>query len=80
MALGAGSKTIHGFRGPDDKIWGVFGPDALSPAIWNEANSLIQTHGTRLDIVYKTKTDEVPIPLPYEKLIYWNGTTIENER
>jgi hypothetical protein len=66
-----------GFRGPADRIWGVFGPDALSPLIWKETNSLIQKYGTRLDIVYETKTDDVPIMLPYEKLIYWNGTVIE---
>jgi hypothetical protein len=67
----------YGFRGPDDKIWGIFGPDSLSPVIWNATNSLIQKYGTRLDIVYETKTDNVPITLPYTKLIYWNGTTIE---
>jgi hypothetical protein len=67
----------YGFRGPADKIWGVFGPDALSPVIWNATNSLIQKYGTRLDIVYETKTDNVPITLSYEKLIYWNGTVIE---
>jgi hypothetical protein len=66
----------YGFRGPAGKIW-VFGPDALSPVIWNATTSLIQTYGTRLDIVYETKTDNVPITLPYKKLIYWNGTTIE---
>ena len=67
----------YGFRGPADKIWGVFGPDLLSPVIWNATSSLIQKYGTRLDIVYETKTDDVSITLPYEKLIYWNGTVIE---
>lgn len=66
----------YGFRGPADKVW-VFGPDALSPVIWNATKSLIQTYGTRLDIVYETKTGDVPITLPYKKLIYWNGTVIE---
>jgi hypothetical protein len=67
----------YGFRGPADKIWGLFGPDALSPVIWNASNSLIQKYGTKLDIVYETKTDSVPVTLPYKKLIYWNGTVIE---
>jgi hypothetical protein len=67
----------YGFRGPADRIWGVFGPDALSPVIWNATNSLIQKYGERLDIVYETKTGDKPITLPYEKLIYWNGTVIE---
>jgi hypothetical protein len=65
-----------GFRGPDDRIWGLWGPDALSPIIWNDANSLLKTYGTRLDIVYETKFDNVPIQLPYDQLIFWNGTTI----
>jgi hypothetical protein len=66
----------YGFRGPADRIWGAFGPDELSPAIWNATNSLIQKYGTKLDIVYETKTESVPITLPYKKLIYWNGTVI----
>jgi len=67
----------YGFRGPADGIWGAFVPDALSPVIWNATNSLIQRYGTRLDIVYETKTDSLPVTLPYKKLIYWNGTVIE---
>ena len=67
----------YGFRGPVDRIWGVFGPDALSPVIWNATNSLIQKYGIKLDIVYETKTDSVPVTLPYKKLIYWNGTVVE---
>jgi hypothetical protein len=67
----------YGFRGSADRIWGGFGPDALSPVIWNGANSLIRTYGIGLDIVYETKTDSVPVTLSYEKLIYWNDTIIE---
>jgi hypothetical protein len=67
----------YGFRGPADRIWGAFGPDELSPVIWNATNSLIQKYGPELDIVYETKTENVPITLPYKKLIYWNGTVIE---
>jgi hypothetical protein len=67
----------YGFRGPSDKIWGVFGPDALSPVIWNATTSFIQKYSTRLDIVYETKIDKAPITLPYKKLIYWNSTIIE---
>ena len=51
--------------------------DELSPVIWNATNSLIQKYGPELDIVYETKTENVPITLPYKKLIYWNGTVIE---
>lgn len=67
----------YGFRGPDDKIWGYFPADALSPVVWNASNRLIRNYFFNLDIVYMTKIDDVPINLPYEKLIYWNGTLIE---
>jgi hypothetical protein len=67
----------YGFRGPDDRIWGYFPPDALSPVIWNASTSLIREYGIRLDIVYETKIGDKPINLPYERLIYWNGTIIE---
>ena len=69
----------YGFRGPNDKIWGAFGPDALSAVIWNATNSLIQTYGMQLDIVYENKTDNEPIMLPYKRLIYWNGTIVEKD-
>ena len=65
-----------GFRGPSDRIWG-YPADALSPVIWNASNSLIREYGINLDIVYETEIDDVPINLPYEKLIYWNGTELE---
>jgi hypothetical protein len=67
----------YGFRGPSDRIWGDFPADALSPVIWNASNSLIRKYGINLDIVYETEIDDVTINLPYEKLIYWNGTVIE---
>ena len=65
-----------GFRSPDDRIWGLWGPDALSPIIWNDTDSLLKEYGTRLDIVYETKFNNVPIQLQYDRLIFWNGTTI----
>ncbi|MCW4046801.1 MAG: hypothetical protein NWE99_04465 [Candidatus Bathyarchaeota archaeon] len=67
----------YGFRGPDDRIWGYFPPDALSPVVWNTSTILIREYGIRLDIVYETKIDDYPVNLPYERLIYWNGTIIE---
>jgi hypothetical protein len=67
----------YGFRGPADRIWGYFPPDNLSPVVWNASNSLIQKYGIKLDIVYETKFNNIPVNLPYERLIYWNGTIIE---
>ena len=67
----------YGFRGPNDTIWGLWPSDALSPKIWNDVNSLLATYGLNLDVVYETKTDGIPINLPYKTLIFWNGTTIQ---
>jgi hypothetical protein len=67
----------YGFRGPDDKIWGLWEADELAPIVWNDTNSLIAQYGLNLDIVYETLIYEKTVNLPYDKLIYWNGTTIE---
>jgi hypothetical protein len=67
----------YGFRGPDDKIWGKWEADALSPHLWGDFNNLLATNISYLDIVYETKTGDAPIDLPYNKLIFWNGTITE---
>lgn len=67
----------YGFRGPDDKIWGLFGPDEHSAKIWNDAMNLIETYGTNLDIIYES--DTLNVLGHYETLIYWNGTQIIND-
>ena len=37
----------------DDNVWlPRWGPDELSPIIWEELNILIEKYGLRLDIVY----------------------------
>lgn len=65
-----------GLRNANDTIWGLWPADALSPKIWNDVHSLLTAYGNKLDIVYETKTDNVSINLPYNTLIYWNGTTV----
>jgi uncharacterized membrane protein len=67
----------YGFRGPNDTIWGLWPADVLSPKVWSETKSLIDKYGINLDIVYETRIDGQRINLPYDKLIFWNGTTIE---
>jgi len=64
-----------GFRGTDDKIWGLWGSDVLSTMVWNEADSLVAAYGESLDIIYYTP--ELDKDQPYEKLIFWNGTVIQ---
>ena len=65
-----------GFRNENDNIWGIWPADILSAKIWNDTNNLITTYGMKLDIVYETLTNDIPIRLMYDKLIFWNGTTI----
>jgi len=66
-----------GFRGPNDKIWGLFGPDELSAKIWTDAMNLIETYGTNLDIIYESSDQD--ISRLYKTLIYWNGTQLIND-
>ena len=67
----------YGFRGSDDKIWDNWEADMVSPQIMNDLNLLLQTHVLYLDIVYETKIGNIPINLPYDRLLFWNGTTIQ---
>ena len=67
----------YGFRGPDDKIWGKWEADTLSQQMWTDVQQLLDRHAMSLDIVYETRIDSQPINLPYNKLIYWNGTIIQ---
>lgn len=62
-----------GFRGPDDNIWGLWGPDELSPKIWNDAINMLEIYNSKLDIIYEIASPSVLNK--YQKLIFWNGTT-----
>jgi hypothetical protein len=66
----------YGFRGPDDKIWGLWSPDELSPKVWNDVTDLLESYGPKLDIIYEVAAPE--IQQQYNLLIFWNGTTIQN--
>ena len=63
----------YGFRGPNDKIWGLWQADALTSTICTNLNNLIGQYGNKLDIIYDDKTEPNNIFL-YSKLIFWNGT------
>jgi hypothetical protein len=62
----------YGFRGPADKIWGLWGPDQLSSKVWNDANTLTSQYGNGLDIVYEDVLQTHAYN--YSRLIFWNGT------
>ena len=67
----------YGFRGPDDKIWGKWDADSLSPVVWNDVHHLLDMYVLNLDIVYETRIAEQPINLPYRQQVFWNRTVIE---
>ena len=61
-----------GMRHPDDKIWlRDWGPDDLSPLIWENMNKLIEKYGTQLDIVYDDPNFSYE---KYSEVYYYNST------
>jgi hypothetical protein len=62
----------YGFRGPQDKIWGIWGPDELSEKLWNDTNYLLVTFDKQLDLVYDER--EFNLEQRYKKLLYWTET------
>lgn len=63
-----------GLRHQDDRIWGYWGPDELSPQIWQLSQNLLDQYGLSLDIVYEDQT--FPIETYYQKIYCWNNTVI----
>ena len=61
----------YGFRGPNDKIWGLWEADEFSFEISTDLGSLLKEYGTSLDIIYD---DGIEIDKTYGKYIFWNGT------
>ena len=43
----------YGFRGPNDKIWGLWEADSLSAPMSIELGNLLQQYDSKLDIVYQ---------------------------
>jgi hypothetical protein len=63
----------YGFRGPNDKIWGIWQADTLTNTICTNLGNLLIQYGTRLDIIYDDKTEPNNTSV-YNKFIFWNGT------
>jgi len=68
----------YGFRGSEDRIWGKWGADSLSSVVWSDAQHLLDVYVLYLDIVYETITNDYPVALPYEELIFWNHTVVRD--
>lgn len=65
----------YGFRGPDDKIWGLSQADDLSTNISIAAGNLLNQYDSKLDIIYE---DDVQSGKAngYSRLFYWNDTSL----
>jgi hypothetical protein len=61
----------YGFRGPDDKIWGLWEYDDLAVDFSYQIGSLLEEYGTRLDIVYDDSRFD--LREKYSQIILWNG-------
>ena len=61
----------YGFRGPNDKIWGLWEADELSLEISYHLGYFLDEHGTNLDVIYD---DGIEFNRLYCKYIFWNGT------
>ena len=61
----------YGFRGPDDKIWGLWEADAFSFEISENLGKMMEQYGSELDIIYD---DGLKLDSTYKKYVFWNGT------
>jgi hypothetical protein len=64
----------YGFRGPYDKIWGLWEGDAdsFSYELSVDLGGYLEQYSDRLDIIY---INGLEIDNTYSKYIFWNGTT-----
>lgn len=61
----------YGFRGPYDKIWGLWEADDLSFRISTDLGSVLEEYNANLDIIYD---NGIEFDKLYGKNIFWNGT------
>jgi hypothetical protein len=61
----------YGFRGPEDKIWGLWEADAFSFEVSESLSKLLEQYGSKLDIIYD---DGLELDRTYSKHVFWNGT------
>jgi len=63
----------YGFRGPEDKIWGLWGADDFSFKISTDLGRLFDRYQNTLDVIYDDGL-EAGNSYEYRRLIYWNET------
>jgi len=65
----------YGFRGPQDKIWGLWPNDSLTLDISMSMATLFQMYGNNLDVVYPDGSRTIE-SVGYNNIIYWNDTRL----
>jgi len=60
-----------GFRGPDDKIWGLWEADDLAIPLSISVNDMLNTYGTSLDLIYDDGL-QYGSTYGYNQVFYWN--------
>jgi len=68
----------YGFRGPNDSIWGLWGPDALTPGICMNASALLEKYGANIDIIYPDGPQTIQAE-GYQKVYTWNNIPITDK-
>lgn len=63
----------YGFRGPQDKMWGLWSNDSLTTDLCMSMSTLLKMDGNNLDIVYPSSTLE---SAGYKTIIEWNNTQL----
>ena len=63
-----------GMRSPEDRIWGLWPSDDLSPVIWENMNKLIDRYGLKLDIIYDDP--QFNFEDKYSHVYSWNSTDL----
>jgi hypothetical protein len=61
----------YGFRGPEDKVWGLWENDELSLEVSENLGALLEEYGSKLDIIYD---DGLKLDNTYKQYFFWNGT------
>ncbi len=61
----------YGFRGPDDKIWGLWEADTFAETISEDVGVLLEEYDSELDVIYD---DDLELDDTYKKYIFWNST------
>ncbi len=69
----------YGFRGPKDKVWGLWEADDFAYLQSVNVNNSLGKYGPGLDIIYDDGLTKENLE-GYQQLIYWNATSTTNSQ